>query len=166
MSTQGSRPGGGEAGRPELIAATTAEVRQQQIAYDRFHDAVAGYLGINRTDLRCLDILDLAGRQTAGELATQMGMSTGAVTAMLDRLEKARYVRRLRDPGDRRRVLVETAELASERGREIYQPFEEQTVPMFERFSTEQLAVVRDFLRLGNDFYAVQTARIEKLGGS
>ena len=40
----------------------TDEVRQQQIAYDRFHNAVAVYLGINRTDLRCLDMLDLAGR--------------------------------------------------------------------------------------------------------
>src|SRR6201987_715365 len=74
--------------RTELIAALTAEVRQQQIAYDRFHDAVAAYLGVNRTDLRCLDILDLAGRRTAGELATEMGMSTGAVTALIDRLEK------------------------------------------------------------------------------
>jgi DNA-binding MarR family transcriptional regulator len=178
MSTEESRPPGdvgdvhsvgrvgghgGEAGRLDLIAQTTAEVRQQQIAYDRFHDAVAAYLGINRTDLRCLDILDLSGQQTAGELAVQMGMSTGAVTAMLDRLEKAGYLRRVRDPADRRRVLVETAELARERGREIYQPFEELTVPMFARFTDEQLAVVRDFLRLGNDFYDVQTTRIEDL---
>jgi DNA-binding MarR family transcriptional regulator len=161
------QPGEGQSGeggrRPELIAQTTAEVRQQQIAYDRFHDAVAAYFGINRTDLRCLDILDLSGQQTAGELAAQMGMSTGAVTAMLDRLEKAGYVRRVRDPADRRRVLVEPAELARERGREIYQPFEEQTVPMFARFTNEQLAVVRDFLRLGNDFYDVQTNRVEDL---
>jgi DNA-binding MarR family transcriptional regulator len=156
------QPGGG-GGRAELIVQTTAEVRAQQIAYDRFHDAVARYLGINRTDLRCLDILDLAGRQTAGELAAAMGLSTGAVTAMLDRLEKTGYVRRVRDPGDRRRVLVEPAELARERGWEVYQPFEEQTVPMFARFTDEQLSVVRDFLRIGNDFYDVQTTRIEEL---
>src|ERR1700678_401166 len=154
---------GGEAGRLDLIAQTTAEVRQQQIAYDRFHDAVAAYLGINRTDLRCLDILDLSGQQTAGELAVQMGMSTGAVTAMLDRLEKAGYLRRVRDPADRRRGRGEAPELARGRGREIYQPFEELTVPMFARFTDEQLAVVRDFLRLGNDFYDVQTTRIEDL---
>ena len=170
MSTQRTgQPGGGQAGegqpgegtsRPELIAQTTAEVRAQQIAYDRFHAAVASYLGINRTDLRCLDILDLAGRQTAGELAAAMGMSTGAVTAMLDRREKTGYVHRVRDPADRRRVLVEPAELARERGWEVYQPFEEQTVPMFARFTEEQIAVVRDFLRIGNDFYDVQTARI------
>src|SRR5258708_37752994 len=100
---------GDGAGRAGLIAALTAEVRQQQIAYDRFHDAVAAYLGVNRTDLRCLDILDLAGRKTAGELATEMGMSTGAVTALIDRLEKAGYVNRGRDPGDRRPGLVRPA---------------------------------------------------------
>ena len=75
MSTQRTWQPGDGASRPELIAQTTAEVRAQQIAYDRFHDAVASYLGINRTDLRCLDILYLAGRQTAGELAAAMGMS-------------------------------------------------------------------------------------------
>jgi DNA-binding MarR family transcriptional regulator len=175
MSTPGSRPPGeaagraeavgwaGAAGRAELVGQVTTEARQQQIAYDRFHDAVADYLGLHRTDLRCLDILDLAGRQTAGELAARMGMSTGAVTAILDRLEKAGYVRRLRDPDDRRRVLVEPTELAGERGREIYGPFGEQVEPMFARFTDAQLALVRDFLRLGNDFYEVQTSRIEQL---
>jgi DNA-binding MarR family transcriptional regulator len=150
--------------RPELIAEMVAEVRQQQIAYDRFHDAVAAYLGVNRTDLRCLDILDLAGRRTAGELAAEMGMSTGAVTALLDRVEKAGYVRRVRDPGDRRRVLAELTEQARQRGWEIYQPFTELTGPAFARFTAEQLATVRDFLQVGNAFYAEQTARVERLG--
>ncbi len=149
--------------RAELIGMITDEVREQQIAYDRFHDAVAVYLGINRTDLRCLDILDLADRQTAGELAARMGLSTGAITAMLDRLERAGYARRVRDPADRRRVLVEPTELSGERGQEIYGPFGEQVEPMFARFTDAQLAVVRDFLRLGNDFYAGQTSRIEQL---
>jgi len=149
--------------RAELIGQTTVEVRQQQIAYDRFHDAVAAYLGLNRTDIRCLDILDLTGRQAAGELATGMGLSTGAITAMLDRLERAGYVRRVRDPADRRRVLVEPTELSGERGREIYGPFGEQVEPMFARFSDADLALIRDFLRLGNEFYKLQTGRIEQL---
>jgi DNA-binding MarR family transcriptional regulator len=163
MSTPGSRPPGAAASRAALIEQTTVEVRRQQIAYDRFHDAVAAYLGLNRTDIRCLDILDLNGRQTAGSLATAMGMSTGAVTAMLDRLERSGYVRRLRDPDDRRRVLVEPAELAAERGREIYGPFAEQTGPMFSRFTDAELTLIRDFLRLGSSFYEVQIDRIERL---
>src|SRR5258708_16548377 len=132
---------GDGAGRAGLIAALTAEVREQQIAYDRFHDAVAACLGVNRTDLRCLDILDLAGRKTAGELATEMGMSTGAVTALIDRLEKAGYVNRVRDPGDRRRVLVEPTELARQPGWGISQPFPEPAPPARARFTDEQPAV-------------------------
>ncbi len=163
MSTEGSRPPGEAISRAELIGQTTTEVRRQQIAYDRFHDAVAAYLGLNRTDIRCLDLLDLTGRQTAGELAAGMGMSTGAVTAMLDRLEKTGYVRRLRDPDDRRRVLVEPAELAAERGREIYGPFEEQAGPMFAPFTDAELRLVRDFLRLGSEFYELQIGRVEQL---
>jgi DNA-binding MarR family transcriptional regulator len=150
--------------RMELVVRLTTEVRRQQVAYDRFHDAVAAYLGINRTDLRCLDLLDLhGGRLSAGDLASSTGLSTGAVTAMLDRLEKIGYVRRVRDPGDRRRVLVEMGDLASERGREIYQPFADATVPMLEPFGDEQLALVAEFLRLGNEFYAAQTARVEAM---
>src|SRR5689334_10842713 len=163
MAGDGDGEAGGGERRTGLIAELVAEVRQQQIAYDRFYDAVAGYLSVNRTDLRCLDILDLTGRRTAGELAAEMGMSTGAVTALLDRVEKAGYVRRVRDPGDRRRVLVELTEQARERGWEIYQPFTELTGPAFARFTDEQLATVRDFLQVGNDFYAIQTARIEGL---
>jgi DNA-binding MarR family transcriptional regulator len=150
--------------RLELVGRLTTEVRLQQVAYDRFHDAVAAYLGINRTDLRCLDLLDLhGGVMSAGDLAASTGLSTGAVTAMLDRLEKTGYVRRARDPDDRRRVLVEIGDIARQRGREIYQPFADGTMPMLEPFSDEQVALLADFLRMGNEFYATQTARVEAL---
>jgi len=150
--------------RAGLSAQTLGEVRAQQRAYDRFHDAVAGYLRLNRTDVRCLDLLDQRGTQTAGELSETTGLTTGAVTAMLDRLERAGYVRRLRDPGDRRKVLVEPTELARERAREIYAPFAEQEAPLHERFTDDQLATILDFLRIASEFYATQTGRVEALG--
>jgi DNA-binding MarR family transcriptional regulator len=152
------------AARLAVVARLTTEVRLQQVAYDRFHDAVAAYLGINRTDLRCLDLLDLhGGRMSAGDLAASMGLSTGAVTAMLDRLEKIGYVRRVRDPDDRRRVLVETGDAARERGLEIYQPFQDATLPMLDGYTDEQIALVAGFLHVGNEFYATQTARVEAM---
>jgi DNA-binding MarR family transcriptional regulator len=149
--------------RDELMAAVVAQTREQQIGYDRFHDAVASYLGINRTDIRCLDVLDLRGTRTAGDLAGEMGLSTGAVTAMLDRLEKAGYVRRVRDPADRRRVLVEAADLARERGQVIYEPFAAAVGPLFDRFTDAELTLLRDFLRTSNEFYAAQIDRVERL---
>ena len=68
--------------------------------------ASADKIGINVTDLNCLNILALGGRLTAGELAKQTGLTTASITGVLDRLEEAGFVRRERDPDDRRRVIV------------------------------------------------------------
>jgi DNA-binding MarR family transcriptional regulator len=68
--------------------------------------ASADKIGINVTDLNCLNILALGGRLTAGELAKRTGLTTASITGVLDRLEEAGFVRRERDPGDRRRVIV------------------------------------------------------------
>ena len=64
-------------------------------------------IGINATDLNCLNIVALTGHMTAGELARQTGLSTASITGVLDRLEESGFVRRVRDPHDRRRVIVE-----------------------------------------------------------
>src|SRR5438132_5236412 len=71
-----------------------------------FHQTVADRLGLNPTDHKCVDLLLLKGPMTAGELADSTGLTTGAITGAVDRLEKAGYVHRQPDPGDRRRVIV------------------------------------------------------------
>jgi DNA-binding MarR family transcriptional regulator len=68
--------------------------------------ASAERIGINVTDLNCLNILALAGSMTAGEIARRTGLTTASITGVLDRLEEAGFVRRERDSGDRRRVIV------------------------------------------------------------
>jgi DNA-binding transcriptional ArsR family regulator len=68
--------------------------------------ASAERIGINVTDLNCLNILALGGRMTAGDLARRTGLTTASITGVLDRLEEAGFVRRERDPDDRRRVIV------------------------------------------------------------
>src|SRR3984957_1181904 len=69
----------------------------------------ADRIGINATDLNCLNIVALTGHMTAGDLARQTGLSTASITGVLDRLEEGGFVRRVRDPHDRRRVIVELA---------------------------------------------------------
>ena len=76
-------------------------------ATDRYDQAVADAIGINRTDMRCLDVIQREGPVPAGRLADETGLTTGAITTVLDRLERAGFARRTRDPADRRRVLVE-----------------------------------------------------------
>ena len=134
--------------RAELIRQLGDEIRAGQRATDVVDDLVAEILGINRTDARCLDILDQHGRMTAGQLANASGLSTGAVTAVVDRLERAGYARRVADPSDRRRVLVELTPKAHELIWELMgRPMIETSRPVVERYSDEQLQLLLGFQR-------------------
>ena len=108
--------------REELLARLNYEFRQLSAATVLFHQAVADRLGMNITDHKCADILALAGPLTAGELARRTGLTTGAITGVIDRLERAGCARRVRDPSDRRRVIVEP----------IRKRIEERIAPLFE----------------------------------
>src|SRR5215468_4932005 len=93
--------------RDELLAALVGEFREMSAATVMFHQAVADRLGMNITDHKCADILARTGPITAGDLARRTGLTTGAITGVIDRLEREGFVRRVRDPHDRRRVIVE-----------------------------------------------------------
>ena len=138
-------------------------VRENQNAVDEVDEAVCRRLGVNRTDGRCMDILERTGRMTAGQLAAASGLTTGAVTTVLDRLERAGYVSRIRDTVDRRRVLVELTHEARRHAWEAYGPLAEGGRTLVERFSDEELIHVRDFFRDGTAFLLEQAARIRAL---
>ena len=93
--------------REDVLSEVAEELRLSGVTNDIADQVVADYLGLNRTDTRCLDIIERLDGVSAGRLASEAGLSTGAVTTVLDRLERAGYARRVQDPGDRRRVLVE-----------------------------------------------------------
>jgi DNA-binding MarR family transcriptional regulator len=150
-------------GREALIAEVGNEVRRYQNAQDAFDDAAVARLGINRTDGRCLDILDQHGRMTAGELARESGLSSGAVTTLLDRLEHRGYVRRVRDSEDRRRVFVEPTDQARQRTWEIWGPMAAAAAGFLERHSDAELRSIRDFLRAGREFLTEHTERVRGL---
>ena len=149
--------------RRELIDAINGEVRRAQNRSDAYDEAVADAVGINRTDHRCLDILENEGGATAGRLAELMGLSTGAVTTVLDRLERAGLARRVRDEHDRRKVNV----VVTEKAGALLWPFYEQLMKMSERlyvrYSDEQLALVLDFLEAGAELYDEVLAELHAL---
>ena len=134
-----------------------------QNAQDAFDDAAGRVLGINRTDQRCMDLIDLHGSMTAGRLAAESGLSTGAVTTVLDRMERAGYVRRVRDTEDRRRVLVELTEEAGRRAGEIWGPIAVEAESFYAGYSDEQLAQLLEFLRQAQEFLARHRGRIESM---
>jgi DNA-binding MarR family transcriptional regulator len=130
----------------ELIGELRREIRAAQSAVAAFDNAVAERLGVNATDHRCLDILDQRGPMTAGAVAEALGLSRSAVTTVVDRLEQRRYVRRMQNPDDRRQVVVALTPLLRRRARQLYGDGSE-VVAILSRYSLDDLALLRDFLR-------------------
>ena len=155
-------PAGQSSTRQDLITAAGLAVRLHQNAYDRFEDAAAEYFGVNRTAMRCMDVLERVGRLTAGEIAMQTGLSSGAVTALLDRLERAGYVRRLRDPADRRRVWVELTDTARKLAMEVYGPLAE-AMSEYDRYSDDDLRLIMAYIERGSELLLDLTARVEQM---
>src|SRR5215207_427393 len=106
--------------RAALLQELIRVNRAYQSAVEKMDEAFCRLLGVNRTDGRCLDVIDQRPGLTAGELAKAVGLSPGAATTALDRLEQRGFVRRTRDSQDRRRVTVEPTEEASRRAWEAY----------------------------------------------
>jgi DNA-binding MarR family transcriptional regulator len=124
---------------------------------------VAEYLGINRTDLRCMDVLLEQGEATPGYLAHALGLTSGSVTAMLDRLEKLGYVERRPDPGDRRRVMVRPSQQSLALGGKIYGPLAEEGGRSLGHYSKTELELLIEVLRRIQTAQEVHTRRVRAL---
>src|ERR1039458_1712534 len=125
-------------------------------ASDAFDEALGNVLGLNATDVRCVDLLDQYGTMTAGALASVAGLSTGAVTFLLDRLERAGFVRRRRDVEDRRRVHVELVPFARTRISELHTGLAEAWRTSAQQFSLSDLQSIIAFLQEGAKLYEAQ----------
>jgi DNA-binding MarR family transcriptional regulator len=149
--------------KKQLIEQVIHLARDHQAANDAFDEVAYEKLGINRTDGRCLDIIQNRGPMTAGRLAELSGLTTAAVTSVLDRLEKAGYARRVRDQRDRRQVIVELTPLLAERGTQIWGPLGEEATTEIGRLSVDQLKLVMEFFRLGRDVNRRHIERVREL---
>jgi DNA-binding MarR family transcriptional regulator len=140
------------------------EVRRSQNATDRFDQAVADALGLNRTDMRCLDVIDREGPVSAGYLAEQTGLTSGAITGVLDHLERAGFARRVRDGGDRRRVLVELVARNPEGAENFYAAHLAASERIYRRYTADQLSLLLEFVREGRELNEREAARLEERG--
>jgi DNA-binding MarR family transcriptional regulator len=134
-----------------LLAELVAEIRANQRATDVVDTTVGELLGLNRTDARCLDVLEERGRMSAGELAGAARLTSGAITSVVDRLERLGYVRRLSDPSDRRRVLIEPTPEVFEVTRELMSVLAEEGGPVVERYSDDELRLLIEFTRASRE---------------
>ncbi len=117
LSTPGAAPS-----PPDPAAQVIAELRALSTVQDRLDQHAAQRFGLNRTDLRALDLIGQAGTTSPTALAAALGMSTGATSTVLDRLEAAGYARREPDPDHRRRTLVCMSARAQQLSAEIFAP--------------------------------------------
>jgi DNA-binding MarR family transcriptional regulator len=108
--------------------------------------AAADRIGINSTDLNCLNILSFRGQMTAGELARETGLTTASITGVVDRLEEAGFVRRERDPQDRRRVVVRLVlERAVRDVASVFLPMVRDWNEMAAQYSDDELKLIVGF---------------------
>jgi DNA-binding MarR family transcriptional regulator len=134
--------------REEVIQAIIEKRREMSTETVMFHQGVADRLGLHITDHKCLDLIRQYGAMPAGKLAELTGLTTGAVTGIIDRLEKAGYVRRANDPKDRRRTIIEpTQNKKWERKIEaIFTPYHERMHKLLSSYSDRELAFLLDVL--------------------
>ena len=147
----------------ELERQGIETIRGWQTDQDLFDEAVALYAGMNRTDMRCIDLIERAGRMTAGQLGAAAHLSSGATTAALDRLEAAGLIARVRDDVDRRRVMVEVTPRVATLVAPAFGPFVEEGRALAERYTADDWLVILRFLSDDRELLQKHTARIHRL---
>jgi DNA-binding MarR family transcriptional regulator len=109
-----------------------------------FRNAMNAWAGLNATDMECLRLLFAKGTATPSELARQTGLTSGATTAMLDRLERVGLIERRRNPADRRGTLITAAASASERAASWFASARKAQADLISSYSETELEVICD----------------------
>jgi DNA-binding MarR family transcriptional regulator len=134
----------GETDREQLLSGVVGALAGWTVAVARFNGLVASRMQLTETGLQCLYVLARLGPTTAGEVGRRVNLTSGAASRMLDRLQAAGYVRRVPDPHDRRRVLVEATDESLARVSTYYTPLNDRLREHLTGLDDDQLAL---FLR-------------------
>jgi DNA-binding MarR family transcriptional regulator len=137
--------------RAALMQELEHAVRKSSALGVIFGQTVANAVGISSSDLECLDFLNIEGRVTAGRLAELTGLTTGAITGLVDRMQKAGLVRRERDEEDRRKVYIAIAPEALGKIASYYAPLQKAVTKNWEGYSDAELKLLLRFMTQGYD---------------
>jgi len=149
-----------------VVTEVQAELRALTTEIDRLDGLAADRFGLNRTDLRALDLIRSVGILSPTALAQALGITTGGVTTVIDRLEAAGYVRREPDPADRRRLVLQSNPAVIDLEAEIFGPLIRETQSLIASFSDAELATIADFLRRSRLATAAHVDRLTRFGGT
>jgi DNA-binding MarR family transcriptional regulator len=138
------------------------ELKSLATEFDTLDDRLAEQRGIARTDLRVLDFLSRGGPASAGQLAEVAGLTSGATTTAIDRLEQAGLVERRADPRDGRRVVVEPTAIGLRQATDTLTNLRVAAGTLLEGYSAEDLVCLRDFVRGTRDVVAAHAASVRR----
>jgi DNA-binding MarR family transcriptional regulator len=144
-----------------LVPSVIEGLRALSSAMDRLDEVAALRYGLNRTDMRALEILGRGGPSQPTELARALGFTTGGVTAVLDRLERAGYVRRRPDPTDRRRLVVAVTDKTTQRDRDVFGKLVRRTRSVVETYSDAELSLIGRFLEQVSEITARHATQVK-----
>jgi DNA-binding MarR family transcriptional regulator len=149
-----------EKSREAIIEALMQAGREMSRASLLFRHCVAEAMGLHVTDAECIDYLLEAGQATAGQLATMTGLTTGSVTTMIDRLEKAGFVRREADATDRRKVIVKPVMEKIAQFAQFYDALVKDADLLHAKYTDEELELLTDYNNGLTELYERQIAKV------
>ena len=154
--------------RNPLVGEVIRGAREFSIGTVLFHRVVGQILGVNVTDMKCLDMMALQGSATPSQLAAHTGLSSGATTAMVDRLERAGLIERQPHPRDRRGTILVLTKEAMRRLPLLFASLGNAMETLVSSYSRRDLAVLNDFFTRADRLWRQERAKLQdpKLGRS
>lgn len=148
-----------------LVEHVILGARENSIGAVLFHQAVGHVLGINVTDMKCLDIMTLKGPASPSQLARMTGLTSGATTAMIDRLERRGLVERRPHPKDRRATVIILTREAAKKLPPLFESLVGAMEALVSSYSAKELDVLADFFGRVADLWRRERAHIQLQGG-
>ena len=143
-----------------VLDVTGRDMRRLSTAVVLFHHALAERLGLGPTDLKCYDLLRERGAMTGSDLAALTGLTTGAVTGVVARLERAGFVRRADDPGDRRKQILSPVDNSTHDVHAVFRRLHDDLAAALGEYDARQLSTIADFLSHTTAFLHRQIAQL------
>ena len=148
----------------DLVEKVILGERENNIGAVLFHQAVGQILGVNVADMKCLDIITLRGSASPTQLATVTGLSTGATTAMIDRLERRRLIVRRANPHDRRGRIVVLTERAKRTLPVLFESLAAAMQELASSYTEDELTLLADFFAKTASVWRTERDRLRIMG--
>ena len=148
--------------KTDLKKRAMMAVRDYGVNLTQFRNARIEWAGLNTTDMECLELLFLKGIATPSELARHTGLTSGATTAMLDRLEKAGLIERRPNPDDRRGTLIVPAKSGAEKAASWFEPTRKALDELISSYPEEELEIISDVFERFTELWVQEREKIHR----